>query len=93
MKKPPKVHGRVVDGILYKTAKQAKKFWKHEGYGVAVADTHNVQGIVIQTQYDGKLYTNVPNLEEHGIAHTFIDPKGKEEKQLILPVQYWREVR
>lgn len=90
MKKPVnKVRGRVIDGILQKTSKQAIKFWKYNGYGIRVSDLHNVEGVVIETEYDGKLYTNISNLEEHGIEHTYKD----EEKQLILPVRYWRKVR
>lgn len=87
-----KVKGHIIDDILYKTEKQAVKFWKHGGYGVKVADLHNVLGVVIDTQYDGKLYTPVSNLEEHGIPHTFFDKAGKPEKQLILPVSYWKKV-
>lgn len=81
--------GRVLDGILYKNDRQAVKFWKYGGYGVKVADLHNVVGVVIDTQYDGKLYTSVSNLEEHGIPHVF----GESEKQLILPVEHWRRVK
>lgn len=88
MKKLPKVKGRVIDGILYKNSKQAIKFWKHDGYGIKLADLHNIQGVVIDTQYDGKLYASLTTLEEHGIPHTFGD-----EKQLILPVKHWRGAR
>lgn len=85
--------GRVVDNILYKNGRKVVKFWKHDGYGLNVADLHEVNGVVIDSQYDGKLYTSTSNLYEHGISHTFINKSGRAEQQLILPVQYWREVK
>ena len=88
-KKAPKVHGRIEDGILIKDGKKVVKFWKHNGYGIAVTDlVGGVNGVILDTQYDGKLYSSVDNLFENGIRHQF-----GEEKQVILPVQYWRRVQ
>jgi hypothetical protein len=86
--KPHKVHGRVIDNILHKDGKKVVKFWKHDGYGIDVRDLHNVNGVVLDTQYDGKLYASTSTLREYGIDHMF-----KDEKQLILPVKHWRKVR
>lgn len=80
--------GRVLDNILYKDLKKTKKFFKYDGYGINTADLHEVLGVVIETKYDGKLYTSVSNLEENGIPWDF-----NGERQLILPVKFWRNVR
>jgi len=83
------VKGRVLDGILYKNSRQAVKFWQHDGYGIKVRDLHNVDGVVIDTRYDGKLYASATTIQEYGIPHTF----NGDEEQLILKVKYWRGVR
>lgn len=80
--------GRVDEHILHKRGRQVQKFFKHNGYGINVDDLHEINGIVLETKYDGKLFTSVSNLRENGITHYF-----GEEKQLILPVQYWRQVK
>lgn len=87
--KAKQVKGRVVDDILYKNVRQAVKFYKYDGYGIKISDMHNIIGIVIETKYDGKLYTSISNLWEHGIPHIF----NEDERQLILPVKYWRGVK
>lgn len=89
MKKAHKVHGRVEDGILVKDGKKVVKFWKHNGYGIDIDDlTGGVNGVVLETQYDGKLYSSVSNLFENGIRHDF-----QGEKQIILPLEFWRGVK
>lgn len=85
--KPPK-HGVVRDNILYKNGKQAIKFWKYDGYGVNVADLHEVNGIVLDTKYNGRIYAPVSVLREHGIHHWFGD-----EEQLVLKVEFWKEIK
>lgn len=93
MKTRLKVHGRIEDGILIKEGKKVVKFFKYDGYGIAVSDlVGGVSGVVVDSQYDGKLYTSVDNLLDNGIRHTF-ENNGKEERQIILPVQYWRGAR
>jgi hypothetical protein len=89
MKKPQhRVHGRIVDGILHKDGNKVVKFWKHNGYGIDVRDLHNILGVVLDTQYDGKLYASLSTIEANGIDNMF-----GEEKQLILPVEHWRKVK
>lgn len=87
------IKGRVLDNILHKNIKQALKFFKHNGYGVRVADLHEVNGVLLDTKYDGRLYAPVSLLYKYGIEHTFVNKSGEEEKQLVMPVEYWREVR
>lgn len=84
--KPPK-HGRVVDGVLYKGGKAVVKFFQHDGYGLNVNDLHEVNGVLLDTKYDGRLYAPVSVLREHGIPHDF-----EGEQQLILPVKFWRVI-
>ena len=92
--KKHKVHGRIEDGILIKDGNKVVKFFKHNGYGIAITDLiGGVSGVVLDTQYDGKLYSSVDNLFEHGIRHNFVNHKGEEERQIILPVERWRGVR
>lgn len=89
MKKTAKVHGRIEDGILIKDGKKVVKFWKHNGYGIAISDLGgDVNAIILKTKYDGNLYTSVDNLFKNGIPHEFGD-----EKQIILPLQHWRGVK
>ena len=88
MKPQPKVKGVVRDNILYKNGKQALKFWKYDGYGVKVEDLHEVNGVVLDTKYDGRLYAPVSVLREHGIQHFFGD-----EEQLILELNHWKGVK
>lgn len=83
-----KTRGRVLEGVLQKNQRQAKKFWKYDGYGVKVADLHEVTGVLLDTMYDGRLYVPLSTLRQHGIQHWFGD-----EEQLILPVQYWKKVK
>lgn len=85
--KPPK-HGRVVDGVLQKGGTAVVKFWAFDGYGINVADLHEVTGVLLDTKYDGRLYTPLSVLREHGIEHDF-----NGEKQLILKVEYWRKIQ
>lgn len=89
MRKKAKVHGRIEDGVLVKDGKKVVKFWKHDGYGIAISDlVGGVSGVILDSQYDGKLYSSVDNLFENGIRHDF-----NGEKQIILPVQFWRGVK
>ncbi len=85
--KPPK-HGRVVDGVLHKAGTAIVKFWKHDGYAINVSDLHEVNGVLLDTKYDGRLYAPVSVLREHGIPNDF-----EGEEQLVLPVKYWRVIQ
>lgn len=87
MAKSIKPKGSIRDGILYKTPTQAVKFWAKDGYGIRVADLHNVEGVILDTKYDGKLYAPTWLIEQEGEEHMFGD-----EKQLILKTEKWRVV-
>jgi len=77
-------HGIVQDGWLVKQGKQVQKFWKHNGYGLALSDLDDIKGVVLHTQYDGILWATKEELLKHGQEHMFND-----EKQLIMGVHLW----
>jgi len=81
------MRGQIVDNILVKRGKQVVKFFKYQGYGVAVKDLERVRGVKLHTKYDGILYADRHVFYKHGIEVEF-----GVEKQLVLPVNYWEEL-
>lgn len=79
-------HGTLNRGYLIKKGKQVQKFWKFDGYGIAVNDLRRCKGVILHTQYDGVLYAYVDDFAKHGIPHLY-----KDEQQLVLPTNYWRQ--
>ncbi len=76
--------GTVIDNNLVKRGKQVQKYWKHNGYAVATRDLEQIQGVVLHTEYDGKLYARRDQFYADGIENTY-----NGEQQLILPTKYW----
>lgn len=76
--------GIIKDFELIKKGKQVQKFWKHNGYAVAIRDLEKVRGVKLYTEYDGILYARREVFYNHGIENIY-----NGEKQLVLPTKYW----
>lgn len=76
--------GTIIDNNLVKKGKQVVKYWKHNGYAVAEKDLEQIQGVILHTQYDGKLYARRDMFYRNGIENTY-----NGEKQIVLPTKYW----
>lgn len=78
----------VADNILIKRGKQVVKFWKYDGYAVAVEHLEKVRGVKLYTDYDGILYADRHLFYKHGIENNY-----QGEAQLVLPTKYWESLK
>lgn len=76
--------GKIIDNVLVKKGKQVQKYWKYNGYAVAVKDLEQVRGVKLYTEYDGVLYARREQFYNDGIENIY-----NGEKQLILPTKFW----
>lgn len=75
---------QIINNTLVKKGKQVHKFWKHDGYAVAVRHLEQVRGVKLYTEYDGILYADRHLFYKHGIENNY-----EGEEQLVLPTKYW----
>ena len=77
----PVRRGTVIEGILVKRNRQVQMFNRYQGFGVALEDLKQVDGV--QLHYKGQiLYASSKKFLEEGIAHEF-----KGEHQRILNIK------